>query len=222
MKTCPNCKVTVTSEQRRCGNCGYALTPTHVSFKKTEPIISPPPTYIPPPSPHPAARSRWSPTSIKIPRRPAMLVAGVLLLALVLYIVYMLTRPPQLAGQWYGALSSRQNGSNLVYAEAYLDLQVGVDGTISGSGEYCALSGNTAVKPGQRSPISITGHLSGAEVTVALNANQYGGAPGVTSFAGSLSGQQLTLQLQPGSATSSIGLLLQPGSRSDYEASCGG
>lgn len=220
MKTCPNCNVTVTSEQRRCGNCGYALTPTHVSFKKTEPIISPPPTYIPPPSPHPVATSRWSIPRINLPPRTRLVIAGVLAIVLIAFIALMLMRPPALSAEWYGPLASTEHGSTLVYAEIYLNLQAGAGGMITGSGEYCALAHNPVLKPGQRSPFQVTGSLSGSHITLALDANRYGGTPGTTTYLGTLSGQRMNLQLQLNGATSSIGLALHAGARSAYQAVC--
>lgn len=222
MKTCPNCNVTVTSEQRRCGNCGYALTPTHVSFKKTEPIISPPPTYIPPPSPHPVAKPTWVFPRINLPLRPRLLITGAVLLAIVSYIVFMLTRPPQVAGQWYGMLESQQGALNSLYAEVYLDLHVDNNGAITGTGEFCALSGNPSLGVGHRSPFTATGHLNGSQITLNVTANRFGGTPGSTSYLGTISGQSLGFELQASgsSAPASINVTLQHGSRSAYEAAC--
>lgn len=219
MKTCPNCKVAVSSEQVRCGNCGQALTPTHVSARKTEPVRSPPPTYIPPPSPHPAAQSRRAALSLRLPRRPTLLIAGgAVALAIIVIAVFLLNRPPQLAGEWYGTLASQGSGAT-IYAEVYLDLSVGQGNAITGTGEFCAARGNPSVAAGRHSPFTVTGQISGTQVTLALDANRFGGTPGATSYLGTLTGQGLSLQLQAGSTTS-IGMTLQPGTRGAYAAAC--
>ena len=221
MKTCPNCKVAVSSEQWRCGNCGQMLTPTHVSARKTEPVRNPPPTYLPPPSPHPANQSRRAPglISLRLPRRPTLLIAGGgVALAIILIAVYLFTRPSQLAGEWYGTLAS-QGSAAAPYAVVYLDLSVGQNNTVTGTGEFCAVAGNPTVAAGHHSPFHVTGQVSGTQVSLALDANRYGGIPGATSYLGTLSSERLDLQLQAGGATS-IGMTLQPGSRSSYQAAC--
>ena len=163
MKTCPNCNVTVTSEQRRCGNCGQVLTPTHVSMRKTQPIHAPPPTYIPPPSPHPSSRPSFLPTEVRLVLRPRVILVGVLVVAILVYVIYLLTRPAQLAGQWYGTLSGNPGAAGSAYAEVYLDLHVGGNGAVTGTGEFCALAGNPSVSPGHRSSITITGQANGTQ-----------------------------------------------------------
>ena len=221
MKTCPNCNVTVTSEQRRCGNCGHALTPTHVSARRTEPVHAPPPTYIPPPSPHPPARSRLFPAEVKVLLRPRWVIAGLVVLALVAATAFFLARPAQLAGQWYGMLgveNSQGIASSGAYAEVYLTLQVDGGGAITGSGEFCALAGNPSESAGHRSPFTVSGQFSGAQVALTLSANRFGGAPGSTRYLGSIAGQRLGLQIQPSGA--GTGLVLQHGTRGNYEAGC--
>ena len=226
MKTCPNCNVTVTSEQRRCGNCGHALTPTHISARRTEPVYSPPPTYIPPPSPHPPTQSRLFPAEVKLLLRPRWLIAGLVVLVLIGITTFVLTRPPQLAGQWYGTLgveSGQGIAANGAYAGVYLNLQIDSSGTITGSGEFCTLASNPNETAGRRSPFTVSGNVSGAQVVITLSANRYGGSPGSTRYVGGISGQRLGLQIQTSDTNGAgTGLVLQHGTRVNYEASCAG
>ncbi|HEY1388259.1 MAG TPA: hypothetical protein VGF38_06905 [Ktedonobacterales bacterium] len=165
-------------------------------------------------------RSSVSPPAERAPDKSRRIAVRALLVLVAITVVlavatsiYLFSRPSY-AGEWVGPGNAQGSGSpNAVVAS--LTLEQNLLGGISGSGNFCAATGNTLT----RIPVSVDGRLSGSIAILALHAR--GGdtsvIPATLAVQGTLNQGQLTLSA---GEPAFLLLTLQHGGASDFDTAC--